>query len=899
MTNAIYQATVEALEAYMSPRVVSRSLQEGLRLVGKSPADLAYADVAKMLKEHIYRQLQVTMPVTEAKQRIQEILEQLKTLDAGAAKPQEPAQPDYTLDQQERLLGTFKEELKPFNLFFEWSEVQKLRAQLQLLQTEQAAGRLAMRLVQDARAQLAAIKQKLEDQLVNQARDLSELETSLEVVRSLGGAKVRRLESLIGQIKEAQAGRQIAPAEVERALKIVATLRKLMESSVVADAEPAVTDTGTVLPSVQMPPDPEVSAKLLQIDLENERHALEALASEHAHLLAYRPKISEHLAGLRARLETQVSVAEPLEVLREKLPAAARAERERLTQELRALQQELPNLDAVDTGELSQSLQVTLSVLETALPPLSDVQHLRGLHGLAQQQQAELAEQQAAQSEAQTARLQEQEQALASLSATLQRYQEQPRLVLEVESLHGLFTQLQAAHGAGQLEPEVLAEARLAATQLETAAARQAEAEGERNAAQLRSILGEVQSLPSEPSTQAAKEALVSKLEQTVQGQPGQAAIEEARAELSSLRTTLHHAYQTHLERLTEQAEKLNAKVLVEHLYTVSAGLAQGAYPDLGDLERSLDIATKSQRTEQFRELHDLEQALAPYQGATLDDLAALQRTVAAARTRLENGETLELDALWAQLEGVQADLEERTANFEPRLDAALATFKEVSVLNTEESTQVGRILRHLDTQRDALERVSVAMRSELGTSLIQAETLLTELKTQFEATRGVAEQLADSSALEGLFDLFGDGGGLFSDAPAPATLDFGTAKPSASGGEGLNGWLDGYLNEPGVQGLLLFTATGEVVSGQLDVSAAELHTALGTLAHTATELGQNLTLGEPALVVVETQTTAIVSAVPSPGYRLAVRVEAAALDDLLPRLKSELAQLRDLLVHA
>ena len=909
MTNAIYQATVEALEAYMSPRVVSRSLQEGLRLVGKSPADLGYSDVEKMLKEHIYRQLQVTMPVTDAKLRIQEILERLKTLEASPTKPQGAAQPDYTLDQQERLLNTFKEELKPFNLFFEWPEVQKLRAQLQLLQTEQAAGRLAMRLVQEAREQLAAVKQKLEDQLVNQARDLSELEASLEVVRSLGGSKVRRLESLIGQIKEAQAARQIAPAEVERALKIVGALRKLMESSVVAgDGEPSITDTGTVLPSVQLPPDPEVSAKLLQIDLENERHNLEVLASEYANLLGYRPKISEHFASLRTRLEAQTSVAKALETLREKLPPAAQAERERLAQALQTLQQDLSSFSTVDTSELSQGLQVTLSVLEATLPPPSDIQHLRSLYQLAQQQQAELTQQQAAQSEAQSARLQEQAQALTALSATLQRYQEQPRLTPEVESLHGLVTQLQRAHGAGQLEPEVLAEARLAASQLEAAAARQADAESERNEAQLRSILGEVQSLPTEPSTQAAKEALVTKLEQALQEHPDQGSIDGARAELSSLRTTLHHAYQTHLERLTEQAEALNAKVLVEHLYTVAAGLAQGAYPDLGDLERSLDIAAKSNRTEQFKALHDLEQALAPYQGVDSDELTALREALTTARTRLEKGEAPKLDALWQQLEEVQTQLEQRTANFEPRLDAALATFKEVAVLNTEETAQVGRILRHLDTQRDALTRVSVVMRSKLGASLLEAETLLEDLTTQFEATRGVAEQLAGSSALDGLFDLFGDGGGFFSDAPSPATLDVGASAPTSdaptsdamSGGDKeLNGWLSGYLDEPGVHGLLLFTDAGEVLSGQLDVSAEELYSALGGLARTATELGQNLTFGEPSLFVVETETTALVSAVPSPGYRLAAQVEAAALGDLLPRLKSELAQLRDLLVHA
>ena len=193
MANTVYQATVTALEVLLPPRVVSRALQEGLQALTKTPATLQYADVDKILKIQVYRQLQVVMPVTEAKTKLQHILETLKRLDAHA-----DAQADGVLDSataapsqenQEAALGELRARLKPFNLYFEWPEVQKLRAQLQLLETEFKAGRETTRLLDEARQNLTVVEQKLTDQLVYQAKALGELSASLEVVKALGGGQ--------------------------------------------------------------------------------------------------------------------------------------------------------------------------------------------------------------------------------------------------------------------------------------------------------------------------------------------------------------------------------------------------------------------------------------------------------------------------------------------------------------------------------------------------------------------------------------------------------------------------------------------------------------------------------------------------------------------------------------
>lgn len=230
MTNVFYQTAVQELEAVLSPRVVSRSLKEGLRQHGRSPETADLPVIEEILKAQVYRQLQVTMPVTEAKTAVNNIVERLRELDPSGGQPS-TGEAGGLVAQAERL-ERLQTALKPFNLYFEWPEVQKLRAQVQLLEAEHESGREANALGEDAESQLELVMQKLEDQLVLQARELGELREALEAVRTLGGPKVRRLETFVHQLAAAQDARQLAPAEIERARRLARDLRKLMESSV-------------------------------------------------------------------------------------------------------------------------------------------------------------------------------------------------------------------------------------------------------------------------------------------------------------------------------------------------------------------------------------------------------------------------------------------------------------------------------------------------------------------------------------------------------------------------------------------------------------------------------------------------------------------------------------------
>ncbi|HEX7022258.1 MAG TPA: hypothetical protein VF171_05325 [Trueperaceae bacterium] len=393
MTNTAYQAAVEALEEVLAPRVVSRLLQEGLKQVGQTPESVGYNDLEKILKAQIYRQLQVNMPVTQAKEKVSQILASLGAPPTTSQEPDEGA-----LAGQQEALEELQAALKPYNLYFEWPETQKLRAQLQLLQNELAEGRESSKLITTARLQLRMVEQKLEDQLVVQARELGEIDSGLELVRSLGGPKVRRLEALLGQIREAQTNRQLASAEVERARKLVTDLRKLLESSVVVesppeaesgqqadigllDVEPADDEAILSIDTDALPP--EVNARLMQLDLADELHELDLLAESYANLLQYQPHYEARLRAERERLEGQDTAGGMLPELRQSLETAQATARADLQEELKDMLEGLGAADAAVANELKQSLHVSLGVLESTLPPRADIEQIRQLYRLA------------------------------------------------------------------------------------------------------------------------------------------------------------------------------------------------------------------------------------------------------------------------------------------------------------------------------------------------------------------------------------------------------------------------------------------------------------------------------------------------------------------------------------
>lgn len=330
MANTLYKAAVRELETVLPPRLVSQSLHEGLSALGKTSATLERRDLETILRGRVLPRLTLSRGAGPAQTVVQEMLGRLSQL------PDEVPAPD--LSNQVKAMQQLQEASKPFNIYFEWSETQKLRAQLSMIETEHAEGRDAGTLIAAAQAQLGVLQHKLDDQLSVQARELVILEAAREDSSRLGSPKVRRLAGLLELIRSAQEARQRAPAEVERAHTLAGELR----------------------------------AEKLRL-LGEEARVVRALGERFSTLLALDPTLAGQLTRYRQEVADGALLGETLGALSKTLEDAEETLRQTLESDFRAL------AEAPGSGELAQLLTLSLKVLEATLPPPPDVQRIRDL----------------------------------------------------------------------------------------------------------------------------------------------------------------------------------------------------------------------------------------------------------------------------------------------------------------------------------------------------------------------------------------------------------------------------------------------------------------------------------------------------------------------------------------
>jgi hypothetical protein len=241
----LYSAISKYFDSEITLKSSKGSFDEGLIRLGKTADTATAKDIEKVLKSNVYKQLQVNLPPVGAKTAVQKILDELGRLEKQLGG-EAPAAKDPGFERQAEALVTLEVGLKRFGLYFDWAEVSKFRSQINVLKEQQAALRTAPELVRDAQAQLSALERKLQDLLVRQAQEIAELQGGVEKVKSVGGPKIKRLETLLTQISEAHNAQTLASAEVERARKLILELRKLIESSVVQVPMSASTKTPTL-----------------------------------------------------------------------------------------------------------------------------------------------------------------------------------------------------------------------------------------------------------------------------------------------------------------------------------------------------------------------------------------------------------------------------------------------------------------------------------------------------------------------------------------------------------------------------------------------------------------------------------------------------------------------------
>ncbi|GGM99009.1 hypothetical protein GCM10007092_11070 [Thermus composti] len=378
---------LEALRPHLGPRAEA-VLEEGLKRLGRGARELSPEDGALLLKGLVFRELQGRLRPEEARRVVQEALRRL--------------------EGQGPSLEELEKALKRFGLYVDWPEVGRLRALWNRLRQSPDPALLG-----EAKALLEALEERLEEALLRQAKDLAYLEESLERVRHLGGAKVRRLENLVATIRKAQEEGIWAQGEVERARGLALDLRKLLESSAVQ----APTLPEMVFETQEFSPEEEVyltvedaselegelvvdlgtlpeeaAQRILALEVEEERRRLEELLARYGHLLE-RTTVSPLLAEVQALLEAGKPAGERLKALEEAFKEAEanfRAERRarliQLQEALRALP--LP-------PEEKASLQETLALAEETLkeggyPDLAPLEaELGRLEALAQAREAE------------------------------------------------------------------------------------------------------------------------------------------------------------------------------------------------------------------------------------------------------------------------------------------------------------------------------------------------------------------------------------------------------------------------------------------------------------------------------------------------------------------------------
>ena len=952
MMNQVYQTTAMALEAVLSPRVVSRSLNEGLRQVDKTPENVEYDDIEKVLKSHIYKQLQVALPAEKAKETIKEILAELSALHSPP-EPETPPKAENPLEQQQQNINALHDAIRPFNLYFEWPETQKLRAQLQLLDQEQEAGNDAGQLIASAHAQLKTLEQKLEDLLVEQADELSKLQAALEQVRSLGGFKVRRLENLMRQINEAQGARQLAGAEVDRARKLASDLRKLLQSSVVGEeqsgseksgpeksakedsskedllldldfsdpieAETSNSDAGDLfleLDESDLELAPEASADIKSIDIESERHTLDSLAKEYSNLLNFVAALQTRVDTYRQQLEQGDTLGEALPQLRQEFEVAQGQQRDSLRQELQALKDSLAEVDAsIDNHELSQALQVTLGVLEATLPSESDVKHIRDLQRLLEQRVEALNEDRELEASSKASKLEQQAQALDQLRIAFNRHEPSRASASDRDKLAQAIAALEHAQADNQLNPEAVREGRQAVQSLESNFAQRAEGKLDKQRAWARSMLSQVRSLPLLESVQPHAQALEASLENRLQTLEHSTITSQQRdadaAKFKELKTELKAAYRDELKALSERARELQDKRSFAHIQLAVENLEKDEYPDLSTLARPLKQSFSELLANQTNDLHQLESEAQNYRNQDSDEARELQRILQDARAQIEQRQPAEeIDRAWLLLEQVRSSVEERSASFAPRLDRALKAFEPVAKLNTDEVTNVKRILQHLNGQRNSFDKVSTTMQAQLINALAEAEDMIENLQKEFEATRDIAGKLVSSSLLDDVLGIFGSPG-----TPPPSASSFSAPRSSPplaatasatptsfryqqhSGQQRLDAWLEDYIASKGIREGAMFTPENSLYCGSLQLSPGPLIGAVVNLEQDLQSLGHELSLGAIQLFSIEAPQGILVILRTPENYRVVLVVSSPAeLSLVLNKLRRDAPILSDII---
>ena len=274
---------------------------------------------------------------------------------------------------------------------------------------------------------------------------------------------------------------------------------------------------------------------------------------------------------------------------------------------------------------------------------------------------------------------------------------------------------------------------------------------------------------------------------------------------VDGIRGQLTDSLRTRLMNMAERAAELGNGQLIERLQRAVLGLERDEYPDVKHLQASIKQEHEAQRLEQVDELHRLSLAAGQFSGEESPRAVQIRQLLVEAHEQLERGALASQLARASELlDALKAEADERLQSVPRRLDAALVALDKVAALNSDDVGTARRILSHLDSQREALPRLSPGLQLQLEASLTSAERLLEKLQGEFEATRLVADELVSGGLLDGVLGMFrtgseeSNGGAALVESPGALT-----SSPQAQ--------LDAFLGEEAVTAAALLDAGGEL----------------------------------------------------------------------------------------
>jgi len=777
------------LQTTLEPHLGSRTqdvLKEGLARLGLEAQSLDPDRASILLKRFVYRALQRQMDAASARKVIEETLRGLTEGGTSQARPAggvsrkeapRKRRPKSGASKQAQdsvseaeVLEALQKTLSRFKLYFEWPEVQRLRSLAALLEADTGGGDSPVELLIEAQNQIELLEEKLQNALLRQARDISDLEDALERVKTIGGPKPKRLRSLLKQIKEAQQQETLATAEVERARKLAADLRKLVESSVVqnptlvpemspeAPPEPVSDSTGgagvIALEDDDSPEltlgleeeesgddeefeilidfdnlEPEVADRIREIDLAEERRRLERLKEQYASVTGV-----EAVAGLLAEVESILDSGElagdrmndlqsALENAFKDAVAEARARYEWLTEKLRNLELEDTELDS---RPARTQLELIKESLDMGVLPSDLEQAERQVKALEESLAAKKQEQ------ARHGRLLEEARGFVKHAREALPEGEQPELAVFVENLAAL----EAGLEAGKVDEPLLNRLKSELPELLS----QLASSGEAARALSSRLLAELDALPDLEALVSEREALKRKIEN---GSP--AGLEEEVARL------VERARQGVLERLDVLKGMLTPFTRdVAFLDEARAQMEGGRFPDLSSLERRVEQLISEARDKARRELRSLRASAERLRELGGEELLA---QVAEAESALEQ----KIPDLTPLKEKLQALLEKRESwrrELDQRYQKVRERFEVARAVGGETAYRALTLLNFLEKGARRIERLGTSGLVEMEKSLNEAEQLVTQLEQEYSAAKEVAEQLSGNE-LNNLLDVF------------------------------------------------------------------------------------------------------------------------------------------------